>query len=326
VSDRIETIAPAAVHFPLRVRSGGELAYDLPSEDHPDAADPSSDGKVLPGFVAGPYTPAGSPVAVDVVPHAVGYDDARNLWYADIVVSPGETYFPFIRLALARFQPASVDGLHLSAAVLADFAQLTPDRLAIVTRGERADTRFVEVFGHTPEERSLGAQAGDVRVSLQRLPAGADPDLGWLPADQAPPPPPGGQGLPGGLGGLAGRLRLPNLADVARVVVPRIFETRRFDRAERLTRLDAPSRARLIEAERLIDAGDFQSVLVAPELFEIMRPPRIHREDVHLPHRADGERLRLLITESESYETEPGPDGRAGRRQGRVIYAETIDV
>lgn len=315
VSDRIETIAPAAVNFPLRVRSGNDLAYGVPPEDHPDAVDPSSEGKVLPGFISGPYTPAGSPVPVDVVPHAVGYDDARNLWYADIVVNPGETYFPFVRLALARFQPASVDGLHLSAAVLADFAQLTPDRLAIVTRGERGDMRIVEVYGHTPEERSIGAQAGNIRVELQRLPSGADPDVGWLPADQAPPPPPGGQGQPGGIGGIAQRPRIAIPANPGRLAVPRILEPGRFDRVERL-----------IEAERMIDAGDFQRVLVSPELFEIIRPPQIHRETFHLPQRADGERLRLLITESESYETEPGPDGRARRRQDRIVYAEAMEV
>ena len=93
-----------------------------------------------------------------------------------------------------------------------------------------------------------------------------------------------------------------------------------------MSRLDAPSRARLIEAERLIDAGDFQAMLVSPELFEIVRPPRIHRENIHLSQRVDGERLRLLITERESYETEPGPDGRAGRRQGRIVYAEAVEI
>ncbi|TRW14457.1 hypothetical protein [Glacieibacterium frigidum] len=321
VSDRIETIAPAAVHFPLRVRSGNQLAYDLPAEDHPDAADPASDGKVLPGFAAGPYSPPGSPVQVDIVPHAVGYDDDRNLWYADIVVSPGETYFPFIRLALARFQPASIPGHHLSPAVLADFAQLTPDRLALVTRGERGDMRIVEVYGHLPEQ-AVSARAGDVRVTLQRLPAGADPDLGWKTADQAPPPPTGGQGQPGGIGGAGARVAIPK----AKIAIPRALETQRFEQVERIARLDAPSQARLIEAERLIDLGEFQRVLIEPGLLEIIRPPLIHRETFHLPQRGTGERLRLLITESESYETEPAVNGRAGRRQGRVVYAEAVEL
>ena len=40
---------------------------------------------------------------------------------------------PFVRLALARYQPRSIDGVELSEVVLADFAQLTPDRSAALT-------------------------------------------------------------------------------------------------------------------------------------------------------------------------------------------------
>jgi hypothetical protein len=64
------------------------------------------------------------------------YDPKRGLWFCDISFDPGQTtsYFPFVRLALARFQPHSVfsnDGLdsaHLSRVVLADYVQLAPHR------------------------------------------------------------------------------------------------------------------------------------------------------------------------------------------------------
>jgi hypothetical protein len=64
------------------------------------------------------------------------YDPARGLWFCDISFDPGQalSYFPFVRLALARFQPHSLfsdDGLdsaHLSRAVLADYVQLAPHR------------------------------------------------------------------------------------------------------------------------------------------------------------------------------------------------------
>jgi hypothetical protein len=38
------------------------------------------------------------------------YDPRRGLWFCDISFDPGQTlsYFPFVRLALARFQPHSV--------------------------------------------------------------------------------------------------------------------------------------------------------------------------------------------------------------------------
>ena len=49
-------------------------------------------------------------------------------------------YFPFVRLALARYQPDSMPECHLSPVVLADFTQLAPDRsLTVVPRRGRRD-------------------------------------------------------------------------------------------------------------------------------------------------------------------------------------------
>ena len=42
---------------------------------------------------------------VDIAPHDVGYDAARRLWYCDIEIETPPSYFPFIRLALARYHP-----------------------------------------------------------------------------------------------------------------------------------------------------------------------------------------------------------------------------
>jgi hypothetical protein len=74
---------------------------------------------------------------VYVAGHSVGFDPTRNLWYCDIDVAPGQTYFPFVRLALARYQPNSITDpaqgdLALSPVVVADFAQLTPNRSVTV--------------------------------------------------------------------------------------------------------------------------------------------------------------------------------------------------
>ncbi len=64
----------------------------------------------------------------DVAGFAPAYDSSRGLWFSDIVLDVGRGYFPFVRLALARFQPTSVDGAHLSRVVLSDFIQLAPHR------------------------------------------------------------------------------------------------------------------------------------------------------------------------------------------------------
>jgi hypothetical protein len=71
---------------------------------------------------------------VRVVAYKPQFDHARRLWYCDIAMQPGTSYYPFVRLALARYQPDSLDYVHLSRVVLADFAQLTPDRHASAVR------------------------------------------------------------------------------------------------------------------------------------------------------------------------------------------------
>jgi hypothetical protein len=68
---------------------------------------------------------------VDVIAYAPALDTTRNQWYADVTVDMSKlpnTYMPFMRLALVRFQPDSVEGTAASKIVLADFAQLAPDR------------------------------------------------------------------------------------------------------------------------------------------------------------------------------------------------------
>ena len=67
----------------------------------------------------------------------VGYDFQKKLLYAEIAMRRRAAYRPFVRLALARFQPKSVPGAHLSSTVFADFIQLTPERALSVSRTSR---------------------------------------------------------------------------------------------------------------------------------------------------------------------------------------------
>jgi hypothetical protein len=128
--------------------------------------------------------------AVNVVGFKPAYDPARNLWFCDISFDPAQTvsYFPFVRLALARFQPHSVfssdgvDSAHLSRAVLADYIQLAPNRRVaydlqnIQTNG----TIAIEVRG------PLGIRAQQSTVMVvsfaERDPRVPDPEdeLGWV--------------------------------------------------------------------------------------------------------------------------------------------------
>jgi len=93
------------------------------------------------------------------------------------------TYAPFIRLALARYQPHSVPGAELSRVVLADFAQLTPDRSVVVTR-EPFDVRTLRVVvaGLAPEAPNRNRI--DIRVQ-KRIVTSPSGELGWQAAATA---------------------------------------------------------------------------------------------------------------------------------------------
>jgi hypothetical protein len=89
---------------------------------------------------------------VDVAGHAVNFDEDRRLWYCDLTVNTQTaTYSPFVRLALVRYQPHALKEAKLSRVVLADFAQLTPERAAMVTVDPYKPGRLrVVISGPTP--------------------------------------------------------------------------------------------------------------------------------------------------------------------------------
>ena len=126
--------------------------------------------------------PSDSPVRVNVAGHAVEYDKERQLWYCDIEIDVGISYFPFVRLALARFQPKSVPNAHLSRAVLADFAQLAPDRTASIVF-DRKNLKEIEVAVSGPGYKSsaAGRMGNEVEVTVETQSPGAAGDLGWIP-------------------------------------------------------------------------------------------------------------------------------------------------
>ena len=78
-------------------------------------------------------------ITVCAAAYPVSYDGERKLWYADLKIDLGSMQFPFIRLALARYQKNSLAGCELSRVVLADFVQLAPDRVATVLRTKPAE-------------------------------------------------------------------------------------------------------------------------------------------------------------------------------------------
>ena len=117
---------------------------------------------------------------VHVAGYEPGYDPDRQLWYANIEMEPGRAYFPFVRLALARFHPISVPLAELSPIVLADFMQMVPHRRITYDKNNVAASKLgIRVEG--PSAR-IGDLPTIVLAHLEerdgRVPDETDP-LGW---------------------------------------------------------------------------------------------------------------------------------------------------
>ena len=117
---------------------------------------------------------------VDILAYDVDFDAEKNLWFADLPLT-STAYTPFIRLALARYQPRSMDHAHLSRVVFADFAQLLPERTVSLTRG--GPRIGITVSGPAPQESPLTKT--QMTVQLQRKTG--ESDLDWQ-SIEAPTP------------------------------------------------------------------------------------------------------------------------------------------
>jgi hypothetical protein len=138
---------------------------------YPDLASPARVGTSL--------SVDGTAQAFDVAGYEVVYDADRRLWYSDITFQSTAAYTPFVRLALARYQPHSIEGVELSRVVLGDFAQIAPNRSAFVSvdPGNPRKARVV-IGGLGP----AGPQASQVTVSVEQRDPSIGSDLGWKPA------------------------------------------------------------------------------------------------------------------------------------------------
>jgi hypothetical protein len=159
--------------------------------DRPDDARP-----VAPP-VSMPYAAVkGSPV-VTVLGYRPQYNAERQLWFVDVAIDPADHFWPFVRFAVARYQPDSINGCHLSKPVKCDFIQLMPERTASVSRTDIRHVRAVvsgpigtrggaeeETF---PPPRSTAPEAirrnRRVVAKLQKLDPDIPTDLGWNTVD-----------------------------------------------------------------------------------------------------------------------------------------------
>ncbi|MFJ9446210.1 hypothetical protein ACIRRH_30775 [Kitasatospora sp. NPDC101235] len=95
--------------------------------------------------------------------HQVELDAQNDRWFADLDLAPvvEPSYFPFVRLALARYQKHTVTGVpNVSQVVLTEPLQLAPRRLLTVTRTSGQATVVLDGLGP-------GGTGNTVRTELQ---------------------------------------------------------------------------------------------------------------------------------------------------------------
>jgi hypothetical protein len=162
-------LAPALAHFPLARTPPDPTGAWLPPNAPADEKDQRP----------GPFPVSSLPTSgvqargglVDVAPHDVYYDDTRQLWYCDIEIETGAAYFPFIRLALARYQPTSSQFSHLSNVVLSDIIAVAPDRWVNVTPAAETRSARVALFGSGYDESSGHREASKAPATVRVDPA-----------------------------------------------------------------------------------------------------------------------------------------------------------
>jgi hypothetical protein len=108
------------------------------------------------------------------------WDVTRKLWYFDIELAvealPWNSW-PFLRLALCRYQPDAIPSAKISKIVLADFAQVAPDRHLSLSWNGDTQVRAV-LHGRAPVWPTAPRAA--FRVQKTTVPPGIDADeLDW---------------------------------------------------------------------------------------------------------------------------------------------------
>jgi hypothetical protein len=137
---------------------------------------------------------------VAVLGYRPQFSAERAQWYVDVAIDPGSTFWPFVQLAVARYQPHSIEGCHLSAPIRCDFVQLTPERTTSVSRTDVRHVRVVvsgPIGVRQPPRRGGGGLVGSapptgiedyeawvrqhrvVVARLQRVDPSIPTDLGW---------------------------------------------------------------------------------------------------------------------------------------------------
>jgi len=214
--------------------------------------------------------------SLDVAGFPVTYDPDRKLWSADLGLDITDaSYFPFIRLALARYQPNALPGCELSPVVLADYAQVPPGRtvtltpqapnpdgtrpLALTVTGSGVATYQSNAWSQYQTGQFGRALPDLVTVTVEQRVPGTAGDLGWTDPDDSAPAfdvhtdtacPAGGGGTTAGEPLWQGTVTVPAGLPAGRYrIAVREYEHHFDDRQDFGTQAHHPGAGRLVFAE-----------------------------------------------------------------------------
>jgi hypothetical protein len=182
------------------------------------------DDRLEPGRPVGPpvkrpLVDRDRPPNVWVLPYQPEFSAERGLWFVDVAFDPGTALWPFVKLAVARYQPDSLPLLHLGPITICDYAQLPPERTATLSRTDETHVRIAVTgpVGHPRDPLSFAppppadfishvSRSRRMRARLERFDANVGTDLGWEAVGQWDLPI---LGLAGTVFSWAGELPLP---------------------------------------------------------------------------------------------------------------------
>ncbi len=263
---------------------------------------------------------------VHVVGHRVRWSEERARWYCDIELDPGRSYMPFVRLALARYQPNAIDSAKLSRVTLAEFAQVLPRRRAVfeLARGRLSfslrgvvpahgpmtfplDSEYLNVFFNPGIGQAVENGRNRVELVLQTRDPALDSDLAWSDAAVL------GAGLldPSG--------PAPQASGPGPILIDRMRELPILETAAPVSSSDL---ARLggIAVGPVVR---FPPVLEGPILADLLDPV-IWTAKVALPD-SGGKPARIAVREYERYYTDSSvPELRAGSTRQRRVVEERL--
>jgi len=314
----VRGVAPRRADFPLARTEADPSGAWLPPFAPPAEADQRPGSFRVAGLPHPGLRPSASVGLVEIAPHDVFYDEERELWYCDVEVDPGRSYFPFVRLALARYQPDSTERAHLSNIVLADFMSLAPDRWLTVTRGSDPRVRRIAAFGPTYEDSGAHDEAIHSPAMSLRLADGTF--VSRIPAIVSP-------------------------TSVVEVWVERLdpslgedFGWKReagalVERADRLSAGPTKNRLRVAaekkRARRLLEGGRFEELVRSGLVSRVRVTPTLWEGAVTLPEPpGPGTRFRLVVAEYEEYLVDDAApyDRVPTAMDRRLVFVEHVEL